>query len=225
MDSSVYSILATGFFQTLYMIFASAALGAMLGMPLGALVFASRQRHLFRNRTVYKLLSSVINVTRSLPFIILLVLLIPLTRWIVGTSIGTHAAVIPLGIGVAPFIARLVETSFSEVPNELIEVGLAMGATPFQIISRILWREAMPSLIRGMTLTLISLVGYSAMAGAIGGGGLGDIAIRYGYQRFDTRIMLLTSIVLIGLVQLIQFFGDLTAKRLDHRASSTWGQA
>ncbi|MGL6176924.1 MAG: methionine ABC transporter permease, partial [Vibrionaceae bacterium] len=172
---------------------------------------------LLQNRVLNFLLSTIVNIGRSIPFIILLVVIIPLTRLLVGTSIGTTAAIVPLCVGAIPFIARLVEGALVEIPDGLIEAAQAMGASTLQIIMKVLLPEALPAIIHGATVTLVTLVGYSAMAGAVGGGGLGDVAIRYGYQRFDGTMMLITVVILVILVQLIQSIGDYFAKRVDHR--------
>lgn len=203
--------------QTLYMVFVSGSIAALLGLPLGVILFMTRPGGTTPHRTLYSTLNMTVNGVRSIPFIILLVAIIPLTRLIVGTSIGTTAAIVPLTIGAIPFFARVVESALSEVPQGLIEAGHVMGATSLQIIRFVLLPEALPGIIQGITLMLVTLVGYSAMAGAVGGGGLGDLAIRYGYQRFDITIMAITVVVLIILVQIIQWLGDRLAKHYFHR--------
>jgi D-methionine transport system permease protein len=209
--------LITSFAQTIYMVGISGLLSALLGLPLGIVLFTTRSGGLLEHRMLNTCINAIINGTRSLPFIILLIAIIPLTRLIVGTSIGTNAAIVPLTLGAIPFFARLVENDIMEIPTGLIEAGKVMGASPLQIIRMILIPEALPGLINSFTVTLITLVGYSAMAGTVGGGGLGDLAIRYGYQRFDVRIMVITIITLIILVQLVQFTGELISKRYLHR--------
>ncbi|GAL07607.1 methionine ABC transporter permease protein [Photobacterium aphoticum] len=169
------------------------------------------------NRNVNRILSVITNIGRSIPFIILLVAIIPFTRFVVGSSIGTAAAIVPLTVGAIPFIARLVEGALLEVPSGLVEAAQAMGATPGQIIRKVLLPEALPGIVNAVTITLVTLVSYSAMAGTVGGGGLGDVGIRYGYQRFDGTVMLITVIMLVILVQAIQSLGDYWVKRLDHR--------
>ncbi|MGL5290864.1 MAG: methionine ABC transporter permease [Vibrionaceae bacterium] len=203
--------------QTLLMVAIAGFIGFLLGFPLGILLHLTKPDGLLQNKVLNFLLSTIINIGRSIPFIILLVVLIPLTRLIVGTSIGTTAAIVPLCIGAIPFIARLVEGALIEIPEGLIEAAQAMGASTFQIIMKVLLPEALPAIVHGATVTLVTLVGYSAMAGAVGGGGLGDVAIRYGYQRFDTTMMVITVVILVILVQLIQSIGDFFAKRVDHR--------
>ena len=207
----------TATWETCYMVALSGLLAVIFGFMLGIALFATKPNGLLAHPVFYKLLSTIANIIRSIPFIILLVAVIPFTRLITGTSIGTTAAIVPLTLGAIPFVARVVESALSETGYGLIEAGLTMGATPMQIIARILIPEALPALIKGITLMLIALVGYSAMAGAIGGGGLGDLAIRYGYQRFDVAVMIYTIIVLVVLVQVMQFSGDIFAKKLNHR--------
>lgn len=197
-------LLATA--ETCYMVLAGTILTILIGLPLGTLLFTTAK--IKPNRSLLRGLSLLINGARSIPFIILLVLLIPLTRFLVGTSIGIHAAVVPLALGATPFFARLVDNVYRGIPEGLMDAGLAMGTNTWQMIRYILVPEALPALIQAVTVTAITLVNYSAMAGAIGGGGLGDLAIRYGYQRFNTSIMLLTVVVLILLVQIIQTIGD-----------------
>jgi len=202
--------------QTIYMVVISGLIATLLGLPLGIVLLITRNSHISENKYVNIIMGGIVNAVRSIPFIILLVALIPFTRLIVGTSIGTTAAIIPLSIAAIPFFGRVVESALNEVSQGLIEVGNAMGATPLQIIKKILIPEAMPSIVNGITLTLINLIGYSAMAGAIGGGGLGDLAIRYGYQRFNTSVMLATIVILIIMVQCLQVAGDFIAKKIAH---------
>jgi len=198
--------------QTLYMVAISGLLSIVLGLPLGVLLYITRPGGIKAHASLYKSIGTLTNAIRSIPFIILLVAIIPLTRLLVGTSIGTTAAIIPLTLGAIPFVGRIVENALLEVPRGLIEAGHAMGATSWQIVSKILLPEARSSIINGMTVTFVTLVNYSAMAGAVGGGGLGDLAIRYGYQRFDMSVMLITIAILIGLVQIIQSVGEVLAK-------------
>lgn len=204
-------MLATG--ETLYMVLVSTCCAALFGLPLGTLLFVSRD--IRPHRLVHRLVSGVINFSRSIPFIILLVALIPLTRFLIGTSIGLHAAMVPLTLGAAPFFARLVDNAYQTLPRGLFDAADAMGATTGQIIRHILLPEARPALIQALTVTATTLVNYSAMAGTVGGGGLGDLAIRYGYQRFDLTVMLSTVLILVIIVQLIQMLGD----KLSHRPS------
>ena len=204
--------LITSTLQTITMVGVSFIISLLCGVPLGMLLILTKHKLLTKKSGLYRTLSVVLNIIRSIPFIILMVAIIPLTRLIVGTSIGTIAAIIPLAFAATPFVARIVENALASQAEGLLETGVAMGATPLQIITRILLPESAAQLIRGFTLTLITLIGYSAMAGAVGGGGLGDFAIRYGYERFDTAIMTMTICILIFLVQALQWTGDALAK-------------
>jgi len=209
--------LAQASLTTLYMVGASTFLTVLLGLPLGVLLVLSDKRGLRPRPLLNKLLGAVVNLTRSLPFIILLVVLIPFTRWVVGTSIGLTAAIVPLTLAAVPFFARVTETALREVPSGVIEAAQAMGSSDWQIVRKVMIKEAMPGLVLGIALTLISLVGYSAMAGAVGGGGLGDLAIRYGYQRFETEVMLATVVLLVAFVQVVQSVGDRIAAKISKR--------
>ena len=217
MQSAMIDLLMKALGETVYMVAVSMAVATALGVPLGVLLSATGKGGILEARAFNKALGAVVNAIRSIPFIILMVAIIPLTRLIVGTAIGTTAAMVPLIIAAVPFIGRQVETSLAEVPYGLVEAALSMGATPLQIIRRVLLPEAMPSIVSQLTTVIISLVGESAMAGAIGGGGLGDLAIRYGYQRFRPDVMIATVVILIILVQLVQFAGNLLAKRLNKK--------
>lgn len=199
------------------MVAAAALAGALLGIPLGVVLVTTDRGAILQNVGLNRILGAIVNATRSTPFIILMVAIIPLTRVIVHTSIGTTAAIVPLSIAAIPFLARLVEAALREVPRGLIEAARAMGATPLQIVLKVLLPEARPGIVAGVTITVISLIGYSAMAGAIGGGGLGDLGLRYGYERFDPPVMIATVAVLIIFVQIIQYAGDRFARRLTHR--------
>lgn len=205
--------------QTLEMVFISCFVAVVFGALLGILLLITEKNHIFPGIVLNRTLAIIVNGLRSIPFIILMVAITPFTRFIVGTSIGTVAAMVPLAISAIPFFARIVESAMLEVPNGLLEASQAMGATPKQIITKVLIPEAWPGIIRGITLTLITLVGYSAMAGAIGGGGLGDLAIRYGYQRFDIMVMLVTILILIVMVQFLQWCGDLAVKHYSREGS------
>ncbi|AUD14717.1 MULTISPECIES: methionine ABC transporter permease [Planococcus] len=200
--------------ETLYMTGASFVFSLFIGLPLGILLVVTRKGHLLENEAVFNVLNIVINIFRSVPFIILMVAIIPLTRVIVGTSIGTAAAIVPLVFYAGPYIARLIENSLLEVDKGVIEAAQAMGASPGQIIFRFLIPEALSSLVLALTIAIVGLIGASAMAGAIGGGGLGDLAITYGYQRFDTLVMLLTVAILVVLVQGVQSLGNLMSRRV-----------
>ena len=217
MQSAMIDLIAKALGETVYMVAVSMVVATALGVPLGVLLSTTGKGGILEARAFNKTLGAIVNAIRSIPFIILMVAIIPLTRLIVGTAIGTTAAMVPLIIAAVPFIGRQVETSLQEVPYGLVEAALSMGATPLQIIRRVLLPEAMPSIVAQLTTVIISLVGESAMAGAIGGGGLGDLAIRYGYQRFRPDVMIATVVILIILVQLVQFAGNLLAKRLNKK--------
>ena len=194
--------------ETLYMVFISTVFTVILGLPLGILLVITREDSVLPNSKIYNILSILINITRSIPFVILMIFIIPFTRLVVGSSIGTNAAIVPLVVAAIPFFARLVEGSILEVNPGVIEAGVSMGASPLEIVLKILIPEAMPSLVLNVTVTIINIIGYSAMAGAVGGGGLGYLAIGYGYHRFQTDVMFATVIILIILVQLIQISGN-----------------
>ena len=200
--------------ETLYMSLISTALAFIIGLGLAVVLVLSRKGGLMPNPALYRCLDIVVNTLRSFPFIILMIVLFPLTKLLVGTSIGTTAAIVPLTIGSAPFIARLIEAAMLEVDKGVIEAAQSFGASRFQIIFKVQLSEALPAIINALTLTLIMIVGFSAMAGTVGGGGLGDVAVRYGYQRFKPDIMIYTVIILIALVQIIQSIGDFAYKRL-----------
>ncbi|MCO1600659.1 methionine ABC transporter permease [Desulfosporosinus nitroreducens] len=205
---------ATG--ETLYMVAASTIFAYLLGLPLGIILVVTSPGHIMPNPWVERTLGTLVNILRSAPFIILLVALIPFTKSVVGTSIGTTAAIVPLVISAAPFVARVVESSLKEVPYGVIEAALSMGASPKQIIQKVLLPEAKASLILGVAITTISVIGYTAMAGTVGGGGLGDLAIQYGYNRFRTDIMIVTVVILVVIVQIIQSLGTALARKLTH---------
>lgn len=217
MSEDMIVLLIKALWETTYMVLVSSLISAVVGIPLGVILVTTDRGHILESIAFNRILGAVVNAARSTPFIILMVAIIPLTRVIVGTSIGTEAAMVPLTLAAIPFVGRLVETSLKEVEYGVIEAALAMGASPFQIIRRVLIPEAMPSIVSGLTITVINLINYSAMAGAIGGGGLGDLAIRYGYQRFRGDVMLATVVILIIQVQLVQSIGDYVAKKVNKR--------
>jgi len=217
LDSTTFSLLTKGLWETLYMSFVSGFFGFVLGLPIGIVLFLTKKEQLLENGFYNRTLSVLVNVFRSIPFIILIVWMIPFTRAIVGTSIGVNAALVPLSIGAAPFIARLIENSLLEVPAGLIETARALGANPLQIITKVLLPEALPSLINNASITLITLVGYSAMGGAVGAGGLGQIGYQYGYVGYNAFIMNVVLLLLIALVFVIQFSGDRLSKKFNHR--------
>ncbi|NLK45281.1 MAG: ABC transporter permease [Treponema sp.] len=216
--NQIFYLVGTATKETLAMVFFSTACSLVLGFPLGVLLCVTDSVSGISPKPVAnQILSRIVNVLRSFPFIILMILLFPLSRLIVGTSIGTKAAIVPLSIAAAPFVARIIETSLKEVDPGVIQAAKAMGSTNMQIILKVLIPESMPSLVSGITLTIINLIGYSAMAGAIGGGGLGDLAIRYGYQRFRTDIMVCAVIVILVLVELIQLAGTAISNKMMKR--------
>lgn len=217
MSSDLIYMLWESFLETLLMVGVAGTLGAAVGIPLGILLYSTASGGIRPVGLFNRPLGWFVNAVRSTPFIILLVAIIPLTRLIAGTSIGTAAAIVPLTIAAAPLIARLVETSLREVDKGLIEAAQSMGATDLQIIVKVLIPEALPGIIAGLTIALVALVGASAMAGAIGGGGLGDMGIRYGYQRFMPEVMLAVVVILIAFVQSIQSFGDWLVRRVSHK--------
>ena len=211
----IVSLVGTATLQTLSMVFFSTIFSRILGLPLGILLCVTDPvSGIMPKPILNQILTRIVNVLRSFPFIILMILLFPLARIIVGTSIGTTATIVPLSIAAAPFVARVIESALKEVDPGVVQAARAMGSTNFQIIMKVLLPEAMPSLVAGITLTIINLIGYSAMAGAIGGGGLGDLAIRYGYQRFRTDIMVVSVVVILVLVEVIQVIGTKISSRL-----------
>lgn len=217
MSPELIGLIVDSTLETLYMVGIAALLGTVLGLPLGIFLATSGKGELFEAVAINKVLGVVVNATRSTPFIILVVAIIPFTRLIAGTSIGTTAAIVPLTLAAAPFIARIVEAAVREVDHGLVEASLAMGATPLQIVRKVLIPEALPGLVLGITLAIVSLLSNSAMVGAVGGGGLGDLGIRYGYQRFMPVVMLIVVVVLIVLVQAVQSFGETLARRVNRR--------
>lgn len=203
--------------ETIYMVFASTIFSLLIGFPLGIILVITDKGNIWEKPVFNKILDGLINILRSIPFIILMILVFPLSKIIVGRSIGTTATIVPLSIAAAPFVARLMEGSIREIDKGVVESSLAMGASVFQIISRVLIPESLPSIVSGITLTIINLIGYSAMAGAIGGGGLGNLAIRFGLYKFDTKIMLIALVIIIILVQGVQFIGSRLTVKIDKR--------
>lgn len=210
-------LLIPSLLETLYMVFFSTIFSLTIGFPLGILLVITEKNGIWKKLLLNQVLNVIINILRSFPFIILMILVFPLSKLIVGSTIGTTATIVPLSIAAAPFVARVIETALKEVDSGIIEASLSMGATVPQIVFKVLIPEAMPSLIMGVTLTIINLIGYSAMAGAIGGGGLGDLAIRYGLYRFETNIMITSVIIIIILVQGIQILGNKLAISIDKK--------
>ncbi|MCH2393779.1 methionine ABC transporter permease [Oceanibaculum sp.] len=217
MSHQLFLLLAEATLDTLYMVALSGAIGTALGLPLGIWLATSGRGELLAAPLFNRIGGVLVNATRSTPFIILVVAIIPFTRLVAGTSIGTSAAIVPLTVAAVPFIARIVETAIREVDRGLVEAAEAMGATPLQIIAKVLVPEALPGILLGLTLALVSLIGYSAMVGAVGGGGLGDLGIRYGYQRFMPEVMAAVVLLLIVLVQGIQSLGERLARRVNKR--------
>ena len=211
------ALLWQGTIATLIMTFVSSALAYALGTPLGVLLMMSAPGSLRPNRTLYAVLGWIVNIGRSIPFIILMVALIPLSRLIMGTSLGVAGAITPLVFASTPFVARLIENSLQEVPGGVIEAAQSYGASTFQIIWKVLLSEALPSIARSIPITVIAIFGYTAIAGVVGAGGLGDIAVRFGYQRYQTDVMFATIIIMVFLIQLIQTLGNVVVGRIDKR--------
>ena len=217
MSEGMISLLISGTIDTIIMTFVSAILGFILGIPTGVLLYVTRRGQVMENKVLYSVISAVVNIFRSIPFIILLVWISPFTKFIVGSAIGIEGAIVPLTVGAIPFIARMVENALLEVPNGLIEASRAMGATPLQIIRKVLLPESLAGLINAATITLIMLVGYSAMGGAVGSGGLGQIAMQYGYYTYNPLVMNTVLVILIVLVFIIQFTGEYLMKKVSHK--------
>jgi D-methionine transport system permease protein len=217
MSEPMLRMLLNGLWETIVMTFVSGFFGFLIGLPAGVVLFLTRDGQVLGNRPLNRLVSAIVNVFRSIPFIILIVWMIPFTRMLVGTSIGVLAALVPLSVGAAPFVGRMVENSLLDVPHGLIEAARAMGATPLQIVRKVLLPEALPSIVNGASITLIALVGYSAMGGAVGAGGLGQIGYQYGYVGYDIVVMNTVLVLLVGLVFLIQVTGQYIARKVDHR--------
>lgn len=213
----ILSILWSGTGETLLMVLASTFIGYVIGLPLGVFLTVSDSDGIDPHPLLYKVLDVIINITRSVPFLILLILIQPFTKLVVGKSYGTFATIVPLTVAAAPLIARMVEGSLKEVDHGVIEAALSLGASKFEIITKVLVAEARTSLLVGVTISLGTILGYSAMAGVVGGGGLGDIAIRFGYYRYETEVMLITVVVLVILMQILQWLGTMLSKKLDRR--------
>ncbi|WP_144635956.1 methionine ABC transporter permease [Bordetella genomosp. 13] len=217
MSPQLIDLLITSLLETLLMVGVSGGIAVLVGVPLGVTLIVTARGAMLQNLGVNRVLGLIVNATRSVPFVILMVAIIPFTRWVAQTSIGTTAAIVPLSVAAIPFMARIAENAMREVDPGLITAARAMGGSPLQIICKVLLPEALPGLLAGTIVTLVSLIGYSAMAGAIGGGGLGDLGIRYGYQRFLPEVMLAVVVVLIVLVQAVQSLGDWLVRRMSHR--------
>ena len=217
MDGKLVELLVQGCWETIYITLVSTAIAYVLGVPLGVLVYGTDQKGIFPNKTVNMVLGFVINSIRSVPFLILLVFILPVTRFVVGTTIGSNATIVPLVVAAAPFIARMVESSLREVEEGVIEAAKAMGCSKLQIVTKVLLPEAKPSLLSGMTIAVATILGYSAMAGFVGGGGLGAIAINYGYYRYQGGMMTVTVVLLIIIVQIFQELGNRIVIKSDKR--------
>lgn len=216
-DETMITMLLEGIRDTFYMTLFSTFFGYVIGLPIGIILTLTDKGGIMPNKTIYRILDIVINITRSVPFLILLILVMPLTKLIIGKTYGSTATIVPLTLAAAPLIGRMVESSLKEVSQGVIEAAVSMGAKTRTIVFKVLIGEARTSLLVGMTIVLGTVLGYSAMAGVVGGGGLGDIAIRYGYYRYDTPVMLVTLVFIVAIVQLMQMIGTLVAKKLDHR--------
>lgn len=217
LDSQTLAMMAEGTVATLYMTLMSTLFGYILGLPMGIILVVTAPKGLAPNQVVYRILDVIVNITRSIPFLILMILIMPFTRILVGKTYGTTATIVPLALAAAPFIARMVESSLLEVDHGVIEAAQSMGASLWTIIWKVLLAEARTSLIVGATIALGTILGYSAMAGTIGGGGLGDIAMRYGYYRYQADIMIIAVVLLVLLVQILQVVGMILSKKLDRR--------
>lgn len=214
MDAYLKAAIIQGIFETLQMTFVSSFFAYVLGLPVGIILYVTAKGHLFENKAVNLFVGTIVNLLRSLPFLILLVVMVPVTRFIVGSSIGTWASIVPLSVGAVPIIARMVESSLNEVPSGIIEAATSMGASPLFIVFKFILPEAVPSLIFGAAINIATILGFSAMAGAIGGGGLGAIALQYGYYRFDKVVLWTTVAILVVMVMVIQESGSILSKKI-----------
>lgn len=217
MSNDLAGLLLTGTKETLYMVFISSIIAFLLGVPIGVLLVISDKGGIFPLLKVNKIVGFIINVIRSMPEMILVIILLPLAKLIVGTTLGANAAIISISIGSAPFLARIIENSLKEVEFGKIEAAESMGAAPLEIIKKVLLPEALPSIVRGITIAIIGIIGFTAIAGAIGAGGLGSLAIRFGYQRFRTDVLIGTVVILVVIVQSIQFIGDFIARSINRK--------
>lgn len=217
MSDDLFELVLTGLTETLYMAGVSTVVALLIGLPLGVTLVVTEKGNILESVKIHQVLGTIVNIFRSFPSIILIVILLPLSRFLIGTTLGATAAIVPLSIGSAPFFARIIENCLKEVAFGKIEAALAMGASPFTIISQVLIPEALPSLVRGITIAIIMVIGFTAVAGAIGGGGLGSLAIRFGYMRYRDDIMLVTVLILVILVQGIQWGGDFIAKYIERK--------
>lgn len=200
--------------NTVYMVCTATIFALLIGIPISIILFFTDQGGMRQNIFIYKILETIVNIGRSFPFAILMIAVIPLTRWVVGTTLGTTASIVPLTIAAAPYIARVIEVALKQVNRHVLEAAIVMGSSPLQIVLKVLFPEALPTIVSGITIAMVQIIGYSAMAGLVGGGGLGQVAIQYGYQRFNTFIMFSTVVLLILLVQSIQWLGHLVGKKI-----------
>jgi len=215
------NLLPLQLWNTIYMVFVATFFAFVIGLPLGIILTITDKGQIKQNASIYKILEAIVNIGRSFPFAILMVALIPFTRWVVGTSLGTTASIVPLTIAAAPFVARLIETSLKEIDRHILEAAIVMGSNSWQIVTKVLLPEALPSIVSATTLTIVNLIGYSAMAGLVGGGGLGQVAVQYGYNRFNTFIMFVTVALLILLVQTVQWVGSYFASSISKKRGKT----
>lgn len=213
----IQSIIVPAFNETIYMIFFSSLFSVVIGVCCGILLYITQKGNILENKIINNILGIIVNIGRSVPFVILMIAVFPLSKFIVGTSIGSTASIVPLTVAAIPFVARVIETSLNELDKGIIEASISMGATEFQIISKVMIPEAAPSIISGITITIINIIGYSAMAGTIGGGGLGDVAVRYGFERFRTDILIVSVVIMIIMVQIIQVIGNFFSRKFDKR--------
>ncbi|AAP95965.1 methionine ABC transporter permease [[Haemophilus] ducreyi] len=213
----MWQLIAEGTLETIYMSFSASFIAILVGLPLGFLAFLTQKEQILANERINQILNVIINIGRSMPFIILLIILLPVTRFLVGTSLGTTAAIVPLSVSAIPFFARLTANALIEIPAGLTEAAKSMGATNWQVVTRFYLPESLPILINGITLTLVALIGYSAMAGAVGGGGLGNLAISYGEHRNMIYVKWISTVIIVAIVMISQKLGDYLAKRYDHR--------
>lgn len=210
-------IISPAFYETIYMVFFSSLFSIVIGLVMGIVLYVTEKGNILQNIFINKILGTIVNIGRSVPFVIMMIAVFPLSKFIVGTSIGSTASIVPLTVAAAPFVARMIESSLKELDRGIIEASISMGATEWQIITKVMLPETAHSMILGITITIINIIGYSAMAGTIGGGGLGDVAVRYGYQRFRIDILIVSVVIMIIMVQIIQWVGNFISKKLNKR--------
>lgn len=210
-------IILPAFNETVYMVFFSSLFSIIIGLVIGIVLYATDKGNILENSYINKIVGTIVNIGRSVPFVIMMIAVFPLSKFIVGTSIGSTASIVPLTVAAAPFVARVIETSLKELDKGIIEASISMGASETQIITKVMLPETAPSIIAGITITIINIIGYSAMAGTIGGGGLGDVAVRYGYERFRTDILIISVIIMVVMVQVIQCIGNFFANKFNKR--------